>query len=335
MHILIIGTGSIGQRHLRNALRIEEVRCSVAEMNAATREKVASEHPVQAVYADYREANLASFDGVVIAVPAHLHIPIAIDVVAAGTHVLSEKPLSTSPDRVNELIRLRDEKGVVVSVAFTLRSNPIMQDIKRRLADRELGAPLLVNAYYGQYWPRMRIDYPPAYAQSRETGGGVIPDHLVHYLNCFEWFFGPTAQVSATQWRRALDDIATEDVGLVTLRYASDVTAHIGSCLFQQDTTAGLQIICEAGTYQLKDDCNTLNVYRGSTQKWMRETAGASERDDVFVAQMQHFIDCTQGRATPLCSIEEAAQTLCTVLTALESSDGDSRFLSVAQDPLV
>ena len=81
MHILIIGTGSIGQRHLRNALRIEEVRCSVAEMDAATREKVASEHALQGVYADYREADLASFDGVVIAVPAHLHIPIALQAI--------------------------------------------------------------------------------------------------------------------------------------------------------------------------------------------------------------------------------------------------------------
>ena len=47
MHILIIGTGSIGQRHLRNALRIEEVRCSVAEMNALLREMEATPHSGQ------------------------------------------------------------------------------------------------------------------------------------------------------------------------------------------------------------------------------------------------------------------------------------------------
>ena len=81
MHFLIIGVGSIGERHLRNLLRIDGVSCSIAEINATMREKTTREYTVQQIYADYRDADLSTFDAVVICVPAHLHIPIALDVV--------------------------------------------------------------------------------------------------------------------------------------------------------------------------------------------------------------------------------------------------------------
>ena len=121
MHFLIVGVGSIGERHLRNFLRIDGVRCSIAEVNATTREKMAAQYRVEASYPDYREADLRSFDGVVICVPANVHVPIATNVVEAGVHVLTEKPLAMSLEGVDRLKRLRDEKGVVVSVAFTSR----------------------------------------------------------------------------------------------------------------------------------------------------------------------------------------------------------------------
>ena len=66
----------------------------------------------------------------VICAPAHLHVPIARDILKAGTHVLTEKPLSVSLEGVDELKRLRDESGLVVSVAFTLRSNSILAELK-------------------------------------------------------------------------------------------------------------------------------------------------------------------------------------------------------------
>ena len=134
MHFLIVGIGSIGERHLRSFQKIEGVRCSIAEVNPTAREKMAAQYHVEAAYADYREADLKSFDGVVICTPTNLHIPIAADVVSADTHVLMEKPLGMSLDGVEELKRLRDEKGFVVSVAFTLRSDPISREVKERVA---------------------------------------------------------------------------------------------------------------------------------------------------------------------------------------------------------
>ena len=329
MHFLIIGVGSIGERHLRNFLRIDGVRCSIAEISDHTREKIAGEYKVEASYSDYREADLASFDGVVICVPANLHVAIATEVVKAGTHVLSEKPLSMSLDGVDELKQLRDQKGTIVSVAFTLRTDPIFSEVKDWVDAADFGKTRVVNYYSGQYWPRMRKDYPPQYAQRRETGGGAIPDHLVHLVNFFEWMFGPTAEVAAKQWNLKLDDIATEDSGYQILRFSGGQVAFLGLCLFQRDTVSKLQVIADDGTAVMLHDSESLNIFSDATGKWTNGKAHRMDRDDVFRLQAQHFIDCIEGRAIPRCTVEEGEQTLRTVLTALESSDTDGRFIPV------
>jgi len=266
---------------------------------------------------------------VVICTPANLHVPMALEVVSAGTHVLTEKPLAMCRDGVHELKRLRDEKGVVVSVAFTHRSDPLMREIKERVESGELGATRVVNYYAGQYWPRMRKDYPPQYAQKRETGGGAIPDHLVHQVNFLEWLFGPTEEVSAKHWRLGLDEIATEDTSFVTMRFPGGQVAQLGICLLQRDTCVRSQFIAERGTIQALLGSERLDIYVDETGEWTKGHAQGGDRDYVMLNQAQHFIDCIEGKSTPRCTAEEAEQTLMTVLAALESSDGDGRFVKV------
>ena len=204
MHILIIGVGSIGERHLRSFLRIDGICCSIADTNTGTLERIASQYPVREVYADYREANLNNFDGVVVCVPANLHIPITIELVKAGRHVLLEKPLAMSIYGVDELKRLHTNGKTVLCVAYNYRSDPLYRELRDRILAGDAGSIRLINYYVGQYWPHMRNDYPPQYAQSRTTGGGAIPDHLIHIINFLEWCFGPPLEVSACQWRLGL-----------------------------------------------------------------------------------------------------------------------------------
>lgn len=332
MHFLIIGAGSIGERHLRNFLRVGGVRCSIAEVNDNTRARIQHDYKVEAVYSDYRDADLKSFDGVVVCVPTNLHIPIASELIEAGNNILLEKPLSASLDGIDAMKQLRDDAGVVVSVAFTFRSDPIYQEIKQWADNADLGPIRVVNCYYGQYWPRMRKDYPPQYAQRRETGGGAIPDHLVHVVNFLEWVLGPPVEVAAKQWKLKLEDIATEDTGHLVMRFPGGQVAYLGICLFQRDNNFRLQLIADEGTMQLRHDSETLDCYFDEAERWKPGKTRRIDRDEVFYRQAQHFIECIQGKAEPLCTVEEAEQTLRTILTALESSDGDGRFLPIKRE---
>lgn len=327
MHILIIGVGSIGERHLRNFLRISGVSCSVAEVNPGTLKKITSQYSVKHAYADYREADLNAFDGVVICIPANLHIPVTMEMVKAGKHVLLEKPLAMSVEGVEELKKLNATGKTVLCVGYNYRSDPLFRELRDRVLAGDAGSICLVNYYVGQYWPQMRKDYPPQYAQSRDTGGGAIPDHLIHMINFLEWCFGPPLEVSACQWRLGLTDVATEDTANVVLKFKGGMVAFLGICLFQRDNRMSLQIIGETSTIQFNGGKNHLEIFNTAASIWMKGTNHAVDRDTVFMYQAQHFIDCIRGKDNPRCTLEEAEQTLKTMLAALQSSDSDSRFI--------
>ena len=329
MHFLIIGAGSIGKRHVHNFLRIDGVRCSIADPSADIRAAVQAEYPIEAAYADYRDADLSSFDGAVVCVPSNLHVQMTMEIIVSGTHVLCEKPLSTSTEGVAELKKLRDETGVVVAIAFVMRITPIAKELKAEIG--RIGQVHMARLTAGQYWPKMRIGFPPAYAIKRETGGGCIPDHLVHQINLFEWLFGPTQEISAHHWHRVLEGIETEDLGVVTMQFANNVVANLTICMCQRDHFLDMHIAGNDGSVKLDFVNNVIHTYDETTESWQPGNAIPVDRNDWFRDQAANFIACIKGDETPHCTIEQAEQTLNTVLTALESADGDGRSLPVPQ----
>jgi predicted dehydrogenase len=328
MHILIIGVGSIGERHLRNFLRLEDITCSIAEPSERLRQRLCADHEVADAYTDWREADCTAFDGVVICTPTDLHVPIMDALLDAGVNVLSEKPVAMQLAGVPELVEKANATDVVSAVAFCNRHNPLMEEISRRVRAGDLGTVKAASYYGGQYWPDMRNGWPPEYARKRETGGGAIPDHLVHQVNLLEWFLGPVESVCAFQRHMDLEGIETEDYANVVLRFAGGQAAELTLCLFQRDFLTRLQIVGTGGTIRNDHGDDRLDVFEASTGQWSHGDARAVDRDDLFLLQAKHFVDCIRGEAKPRCTVEEAAQTLRVILAAIESSDTDSRFIT-------
>src|SRR5262245_46152791 len=102
-HVLVVGVGSIGERHLRCFRSTGRADVSLVAVNAELRRAVAERYGVRRAYADL-DAALADRPAVaVIATPAHLHVEQAIRLAEAGAHVLIEKPLGTSLDGTDGL----------------------------------------------------------------------------------------------------------------------------------------------------------------------------------------------------------------------------------------
>ena len=124
--VLVIGCGGIGERHLRCFQKTGRARVAACDADAGRRERMAATYGVPVV-ADANEA-ITSGDvtAVVICTPAHTHVPLARAALAAGRHVLIEKPLSTSLDGVAELITARNRTGRQVAVAYVYRVFPFL-----------------------------------------------------------------------------------------------------------------------------------------------------------------------------------------------------------------
>ena len=185
--VLIVGVGSIGERHLRCFGSTGRAELSLCEINDGLRQRIADQYDVARAYSDLAEALAQPHDAVVICAPAHLHIPMALAAAETGLHMLIEKPLSTSLDDVDRLGQIIDERKLVAAVAYVHRAYPVLRAAKAALDSGRFGTPRQITVVGGQHFPTGRPAYRQIYYADREKGGGAIQDALTHVLNSGEY----------------------------------------------------------------------------------------------------------------------------------------------------
>src|SRR5258706_59914 len=128
--ILVVGVGSIGERHLRCFASTGRAGMSFCEVNAGLRQWITDRYQVQRTF-DHLDVALAERpDAVVICTPSHLHIAMATAAVRAGAHVLIEKPLSTSLAGIDALQQEVASSRRVASVAYVYRAHPALSAMR-------------------------------------------------------------------------------------------------------------------------------------------------------------------------------------------------------------
>jgi predicted dehydrogenase len=147
---------------------------------------IANVHNIPDVYTDYREM-LARPDiqAVSIAAPNFLHVPIGLDAVAAGKHILIEKPLARTTEEGERLVRAAEDAGLVLGIVFNRRSRADMQVLKRHIDRGELGEIYHARAYWNR---RSGIPGLGSWFTSKDgAGGGPLIDLGVHVLDMALW----------------------------------------------------------------------------------------------------------------------------------------------------
>jgi predicted dehydrogenase len=110
-----------------------------------------------------------------------------------------------------------------------------------------------------------------------------------------------------------------EDTVHVITRHRGDILGSFSLNQHQAVNDAQLTIVCERGTVRYEPMQNRWRWASEPGSDWHDEVFPPLERDDLFVAQAQHFLDVVAGTAAPLCPLTEAAQTLNVNLAILES----------------
>src|SRR5689334_14126594 len=124
--VLVVGVGSIGERHVRCFRATGRAEAGFVEINDKLRAAIAERYPGAAAHADLDAALGRGFELAVIATPAPLHIPQAQRLIEAGLHVLIEKPLSTTLEGLGELRDAIERRRRVVGVAYVYRAFPAL-----------------------------------------------------------------------------------------------------------------------------------------------------------------------------------------------------------------
>lgn len=320
MKFLIAGFGSIGRRRFRNLKSLGErnilfYRTGLSQLQD---EELAG----FTVESDLAAALAHKPDAVIVANPTALHLGVAIPAAEAGYHLLMEKPLSHSLERVDELEAAVQSSGSRVLMGFQYRFHPGLQKAMELLASGELGKPLSGRAHWGEYLPGWHPweDYRTGYSARRELGGGVVLT-LSHPFDYLRQLLGEVDSVWASTARSGELDIEVEDQAEIGLVFANGPLGSVHLDYLQRPGAHWLEVQCANGTFHLDFVSGLLKVSSSSGGGEQEFPAPVGfERNDLFLAQTRHFIEVVNGRADPLCTLADGRQALELVLAAHTSA---------------
>lgn len=210
---LLIGSGSIGQRHLGvlrttlpHALVTLLRRPNPPELDRA----IAAE--VDRVVSDIEAALDPRPDFAVIASPAPTHLGFARRLAEAGIPMLIEKPLSTDLEGCAELVAICQARRLPVLIGYTLRYHPAFLALATQIERGAIGRPFSVRAEVGQYLPDWRAgtDYRRSVTAQRALGGGALLE-LSHEIDLVRALLGIPVSIQAQLARLGELEIDVED----------------------------------------------------------------------------------------------------------------------------
>ncbi len=157
----LIGAGFVGPHHIDAVRRLGYVDIvAVAGSTAASAARKAETLGARRSYGNYEDL-VRDPDVQVVhnATPNYLHFPITSAAIAAGKHVISDKPLALTPDEARTLLALATQAGIVHAVTFNYRGNPLVQHARASIAAGEIGRPHFIHGHYLQDWLLKDTDY--------------------------------------------------------------------------------------------------------------------------------------------------------------------------------
>ncbi len=316
--ILIIGGGSIGERHVRCFQKTGRADVILCDTNDDLRQRISALYRLSNSFASLDEALTEGCDGAVICTPAQLHVPMAQRLAERRIATLIEKPLSISVHGVADLLTAVNAHRLPVSVAYVTRQHPALIEMKNALDSDAFGRPVQVVYTGGQHFPFYRPAYRDIYYTKHETGGGAIQDALTHVMNTAEWIVGPVTRLVADAEHCVLDGVNVEDTVHVITRHE----AVLGSFSLNQHqpvSESRLTVVCERGAARFEGHRSRWLSSSEPDGPWQVENEFTLERDDLFVRQAHAFLDQLDADAPPACTLDEALQTLKVCLAALDS----------------
>ncbi|HTG70467.1 MAG TPA: Gfo/Idh/MocA family oxidoreductase [Candidatus Udaeobacter sp.] len=188
----VIGNGFIGPTHIEAIRRLGFVEVvAIAERTRENAEKKAAALNVPNYYGDYKEMlDNPTIQAVHNCTPNHTHFQINKDIILAGKHVLSEKPLAMNSEESAELLKLAKECGIVHGVNFNYRQFPIVKQLASLIRKDEFGIINLVHGSYLQDWLLYDTDY--SWRLDSKLGGKTraVADIGSHWCDTVQYVTG-------------------------------------------------------------------------------------------------------------------------------------------------
>ncbi|WP_394263194.1 Gfo/Idh/MocA family protein, partial [Trueperella sp.] len=206
----LIGLGSMGRHHARNIRALEGAELVAVADPYGDKFNVAGDLEV---LPDVDALIDAGIDAAMVAVPTGQHAEVALKLADAGVHTMVEKPLASTIEEGEQLVEAFESKGLIGAVGYVERCNPALLEMRRRIAEGQLGKVYQITT-------RRQSPFP-----ARIADVGVVKDLATHDVDLTAWVAGADyAAISAQTANRA--DREYEDLVTASGKLANGVLVN-------------------------------------------------------------------------------------------------------------
>jgi predicted dehydrogenase len=309
--VLVVGLGSIGQRHARNLLSHSTI--SVIGFDPVQTKLPELEECLNFNFVETFEQGIElNPNCVFICTPADTHIEYAKKALLAGAHLFIEKPLAPDLFGLSELVELAQRTNVVTMVGCNLRFHPAFIACKKMLdagLDRKI---LAVKAEFGYSLPRWHpnLDYKQRYSADASKGGGVILD-AIHEIDYLMWFFGSVKNVVGSIIDGASLGIEVETLVSANLNFQSGVVGNLHLDYLQLNYSRSFKLIASDIEISWQYPNAYLQVFELDKNYVLPEefSNDSFDHNQPYLDQLQYFLDCTRANKKTFNDIECAVET--------------------------
>ncbi|MEZ4679067.1 MAG: Gfo/Idh/MocA family oxidoreductase [Caldilineaceae bacterium] len=288
LHFAVIGAGNIGKIQVEAIQQIPEARVTVVCNRGEAAGRALAEKVGATWIADFADAvTRDDVDVVTICTPSGTHMEIAVAAAAAGKHLLIEKPIDITLERVDAILDAVEKAGVVLACVFPLRFAQGVHKAKAAVDAGRLGRLTLADVYVK--WYRPQSYYDGSWRGTWEIdGGGALMNQSIHNIDLLQWLAGPVKSVMA-QTATLAHTMQTEDTACALLTFAGG-----GMGVIQGATS------CWPGDrarVELHGDRGTIVLEEGRIVTWKLADAEDGEEEAMLTLEEQQGSGATDPTA--------------------------------------
>lgn len=325
LKVAVIGVGSMGSNHARVYRELPETDLvAVVDANYDQAQHVADKYTTASYQDHHKMLSEVRPDAVSIAVPTAEHVPVSLDVLEAGAHILIEKPISATMEGGQEIINRAKQTNRKLMIGHIVRFNPAIQALKARLIAGDLGRIYqIVCRRIGPFPDRIR-------------DVGVVIDLAPHDLDLMRYLTGlnPVRVYAETGQRIHTEH---EDLLFGLLRFPGDVTGAIEINWLTPSKIREVLVLGERGLYRVDDLTQDLYFYeniRANGTLWptLQNLKGVSEgsmtryhikRYEPLKAELKAFIKAIKGEISIPVTGEDGLEAVRLALALVESGQNN------------
>ena len=303
--ILIIGLGSIGQRHFKILSNLENLKIAALRTSKGLLKHNLS---INNFY-EIEDALKFKPDGVIISNPTSLHAKSALPFLKQGSKVLIEKPIDESLEKT----KILKPYAKLIRVAYCMRFNPIMKYLKEKFKHE---IPFKVGFKRSFYLPKWHqyADYRFEYTAKKSMGGGIIRT-LSHELDlAIDWFGKPETSDGLID-KISFLEIDTDDYAFYSLKTKNGTRISFDYDFFSPINIYRGEAFTNIGMYNW--NLNELKFMSYESSKFVTLIKSDNLIEEMYKAQIDDFIDFIKNDISLNTNFNDA----CEVLNIIEKID--------------